>query len=92
MDALADLFQRKALRVLVFLLVDTERAVVIAVIGDKDGDSRAPDSGLVRIAHLLLLFLWFDLTTLPSTGTIVNKLGTSEKTNEKSRPFVSFSG
>ena len=55
-DALADGLQRKALGVLIFLLVDAEGAVVVAVIGDEDRHRGAALSGFVRIAHLPLLF------------------------------------
>jgi len=48
-DGFTDLLQAEAYRVLIFLLVDTERAVVAAVIGDENRDGCAAFTGLVRI-------------------------------------------
>ena len=48
-DAVTDGFQAEAHGICVLLLVDAEGAVVPAVVGDEDGDSRAALAGLVRI-------------------------------------------
>ena len=48
-DGFTDLLQAEAYGVLVFLLVDAERAMVAAVIGDENRDGCAAFTGLVRI-------------------------------------------
>ena len=51
-DALQDLLQGEAGHVGVFLFIDAERAVVLAVVGDEDGDGSAAFSGFVRMTHV----------------------------------------
>ena len=50
-DALDDLLQREAGHIPVFFLIDTERAVVFAVVGDKDGDGSAAFPCFVWMIH-----------------------------------------
>ena len=50
-DALDNLLQREAGHVPVFFLIDTEGAVVFAVVGDKDGDGSAAFPCFVWMIH-----------------------------------------
>ena len=60
-DALAHLFHAEAFGILIFLLVDAERAVIFAVVRDEHRDGRAALAGHIRImvCHILHLHRLF---------------------------------
>ena len=51
-DGVDDLVQREAGTVGVFLLIDTEGAVILTVIGDEHRDCGAAFTGLIRMCHV----------------------------------------
>lgn len=86
-DGFTDLLQAEAYRVLIFLLVDTERAVVAAVIGDENRDGCAAFTGLVRIIGHRVMPTFHCLTSsLRSIPVLPANGGTALRTRAVHRP------